>query len=123
MPLDVAAGDHTDGDSEECFVDVGASFPADAQAAEAVELPSRVDRARPGSKHHLIVDGQGILLAVALTGGNRNDITHLLPCSTRSRLSRTRSADRVGARMLCWPTAATTTTSTVAGSDSAASGP
>jgi transposase len=32
-----------------------------------------VDRARPGSKHHLIVDGQGIPLAVSLTGKNRND--------------------------------------------------
>ncbi|MFI8952742.1 IS5 family transposase [Streptomyces sp. NPDC053750] len=41
--------------------------------------PSPVDRARPGSKHHLIVDGQGIPLAVSLTGGNRNDITQLLP--------------------------------------------
>ncbi|MFE2316051.1 IS5 family transposase [Streptomyces sp. NPDC059441] len=41
--------------------------------------PSPVDRARPGSKHHLIVDGQGIPLAVTLTGGNRNDVTQLLP--------------------------------------------
>nr|WP_236067543.1 IS5 family transposase [Streptomyces brasiliscabiei] len=41
--------------------------------------PSPVDRARPGSKHHLVVDGQGIPLAVSLTGGNRNDVTQLLP--------------------------------------------
>ncbi|MGW1784588.1 IS5 family transposase [Streptomyces sp. NPDC002143] len=41
--------------------------------------PSPVDRARPGSKHHLIVDGQGIPLAVSLTRGNRNDVTQLLP--------------------------------------------
>ncbi|MFJ2397325.1 IS5 family transposase [Streptomyces sp. NPDC087843] len=41
--------------------------------------PSPVDRARPGSKHHLIVDGQGIPLAVSLTGGNHNDVTQLLP--------------------------------------------
>ncbi|WP_435810678.1 IS5 family transposase [Streptomyces mirabilis] len=41
--------------------------------------PSPVDRARPGSKHHLIVDGQGIPLAVTLTGGHRNDVTQLLP--------------------------------------------
>ncbi|MFD4482115.1 IS5 family transposase [Streptomyces sp. NPDC058471] len=41
--------------------------------------PSPVDRARPGSKHHLIVDGQGIPLAVSLTGGNRHDVTQLLP--------------------------------------------
>ena len=38
-----------------------------------------VDRARPGSKHHLLVDGNGIPLAVTLTGGNRNDVTQLLP--------------------------------------------
>ncbi|MFD6967930.1 IS5 family transposase [Streptomyces sp. NPDC059949] len=41
--------------------------------------PSPVDRARPGSKHHLIVDRQGIPLTVALTGGNRHDVTQLLP--------------------------------------------
>ncbi len=41
--------------------------------------PSPVDRARPGSKHHVLVDGQGIPLAVSLTGGNRNDVTQLIP--------------------------------------------
>ncbi len=41
--------------------------------------PSPVDRARTGSKHHLLVDAAGVPLAVALTGGNRNDITQLLP--------------------------------------------
>ncbi|MCH0561546.1 transposase [Streptomyces sp. MUM 16J] len=41
--------------------------------------PSPVDRARPGSKHHLIVDGQGIPLAVSLTGRDRNDVTQLEP--------------------------------------------
>ncbi|MEU3505778.1 IS5 family transposase, partial [Streptomyces hundungensis] len=41
--------------------------------------PSPVDRARPGSKHHLIVDRRGIPLAVILTGGNRHDVTQLLP--------------------------------------------
>ncbi|MCF3181410.1 IS5 family transposase, partial [Streptomyces polychromogenes] len=41
--------------------------------------PSPVDRARPGSKHHLIVDRHGIPLAVTLTGGNRHDVTQLLP--------------------------------------------
>ena len=38
-----------------------------------------VDRARTGSKHHLLVDATGIPLAVSLTGGNRNDVTQLLP--------------------------------------------
>ncbi|MFF1259771.1 MULTISPECIES: IS5 family transposase [unclassified Streptomyces] len=41
--------------------------------------PSPVDRARPGSKHHLIVDRHGIPLAVSLTSGNRHDVTQLMP--------------------------------------------
>jgi transposase len=41
--------------------------------------PSPVDRGRPGSKHHLLVDGSRIPLAFAVTGGNRNDITQLIP--------------------------------------------
>jgi transposase len=41
--------------------------------------PSPVDRARTGSKHHLICDGNGIPLAISLTGSNRNDVTQLLP--------------------------------------------
>jgi transposase len=32
-----------------------------------------------GSKYHLITDGHGLPLAVLLTGGNRNDVTQLLP--------------------------------------------
>jgi transposase len=41
--------------------------------------PSPVDRGRTGSKHHLICDPSGIPLAISLTGGNRNDVTELLP--------------------------------------------
>jgi Transposase and inactivated derivatives len=41
--------------------------------------PSPVDRARNGSKHHLITDSAGVPLAISLTGGNRNDVTQLLP--------------------------------------------
>ncbi|EFL27689.1 LOW QUALITY PROTEIN: putative transposase for insertion sequence element, partial [Streptomyces himastatinicus ATCC 53653] len=40
--------------------------------------PSLVDRGRAGSKH-VITDGHGTPLAVLLTGGNRNDVTQLLP--------------------------------------------
>jgi transposase len=40
--------------------------------------PSPVDRAKAGSKHHLITDGWGIPLACLLTAANRNDVTQLL---------------------------------------------
>ncbi|MER6807213.1 MULTISPECIES: IS5 family transposase [Streptomyces] len=40
---------------------------------------SPVDRGRTGSRHHLITDATGIPLAVTLTGGNRNDVTQLIP--------------------------------------------
>ncbi|WP_432715572.1 IS5 family transposase [Streptomyces lavendulae] len=53
--------------------------PRQGRSAGPKSGPSPVDRARPGSKHHLIVDGQGIPLAVSLTGGNRNDVTQLMP--------------------------------------------
>jgi transposase len=45
--------------------------------------PSPVDRARSGSKQHLLVDATGIPLAWTLTGGNRNDITQLIPLVDR----------------------------------------
>jgi len=38
-----------------------------------------MDRARPGSKHHLTTDANGTPLAIVLTGANRNDVTQLLP--------------------------------------------
>src|SRR5207247_4523728 len=41
--------------------------------------PSPVDRSRSGSKHHLIACGRGSPLAASLTGGNRNDITQMIP--------------------------------------------
>jgi transposase len=37
-----------------------------------------VDRAKLGSKHHLLVEGRGIPLSMSLTGANRHDITQLL---------------------------------------------
>src|SRR5680860_896795 len=45
----------------------------------ALTGPSPVDRGRAGSKHHLLTDLSGIPLAISLTGGNRNDVTQLLP--------------------------------------------
>jgi Transposase DDE domain len=44
----------------------------------ALTGPSPVDRARTGSKHHLLTDATGIPLAITLTGGHRNDVTQLL---------------------------------------------
>ena len=45
--------------------------------------PSPVDRARNGSKHHLLVDATGIPLAWTVKGGNRNDVTQLVPLVER----------------------------------------
>jgi hypothetical protein len=36
-----------------------------------------VDRARPGSKHHVLTEDAGIPVSFSLTGGNRNDVTQL----------------------------------------------
>ncbi|EKX68091.1 transposase, IS4 family [Streptomyces ipomoeae 91-03] len=41
--------------------------------------PGLVDRARPGSKHHVPTDARGTPLRVSLTGGHRHDVTRLLP--------------------------------------------
>ena len=41
--------------------------------------PSPVDRARRGSKHHLLTDAGGVPLGITLIGGQRNDVTQLLP--------------------------------------------
>lgn len=38
-----------------------------------------VDRARPGSEHHVIVDRHGTPPAVTLTGGTGHDVTQLMP--------------------------------------------
>src|SRR5471030_2293113 len=38
-----------------------------------------VDRARPGSKHHVATDANGVPLPIMLTGAHRHDVTHLLP--------------------------------------------
>ncbi len=37
------------------------------------------DRRKPGSKHHILVDANGIPLSETLTGANRHDVTQLLP--------------------------------------------
>lgn len=74
--------------------------------------PLPIDRGRPGSKHHLITDRHGTPLAVLLTGGNRIDVTQLLPCSTRSHRSAAGLAVPAASLTRSSRTAATTTTST-----------
>ena len=41
--------------------------------------PNPTDRAKAGSKHHVITDAQGIPLAALLTGANVHDVTQALP--------------------------------------------
>jgi transposase len=53
-------------------------FPYPCAFGGSFTGPSPDDRARNGSKHHLLVDQACIPLAVALTAGNRNDITQLI---------------------------------------------
>jgi transposase len=40
--------------------------------------PNPTDRAKAGSKHHVITDAQGIPLAARLTGANAHDVTQAL---------------------------------------------
>jgi transposase len=41
--------------------------------------PNPTDRSKPGSKHHVLTDANGIPLSDTLTGANRHDSTQLLP--------------------------------------------
>src|SRR5712671_2937244 len=41
--------------------------------------PNPTDRRKPGSKHHLCTDGQGIPLATSTTAANVHDVKQLLP--------------------------------------------
>ncbi|MEY9854888.1 hypothetical protein ABH935_000485 [Catenulispora sp. GAS73] len=38
-----------------------------------------MDRGKTGGNHHVIVEAHGIPLAAVVTGGNRNDVTQLIP--------------------------------------------
>jgi transposase len=40
--------------------------------------PNPTDRRKPGTKHHLIVDGRGVPLRAQVSGANRHDVTQLL---------------------------------------------
>ncbi|WP_259676633.1 IS5 family transposase, partial [Burkholderia pseudomallei] len=53
--------------------------PAPASRKVILPGPNPTDRARPGSKHHIVTDANGTPLAAILTGANVNDVTQLLP--------------------------------------------
>jgi len=72
--------------------------------------PSPVDRARTGSKHHLITEAHGIPLAVTLPGGNRNDVTQLMPLIEAVPPVRGRPDVPADGRTRSTPTVGTTTT-------------
>jgi transposase len=57
---------------------IDSSFVRAAYGGEGTG-PSPVDRAKPGSKHHVMTDANGIPLASATTAANVNDITQLPP--------------------------------------------
>ena len=57
--------------------------PRVSEEGDSATGPSPVDRARNGSKHHLLEDATGIPLAWTVTGGNRNDVTQLIPLLER----------------------------------------
>jgi transposase len=84
-----------------------------AMKGRAKTGPSPVDRGKTGSKHHAIVEAHGIPLAATLTGGNRNDVTELIPLiQAVCRRSGASAVDPAGARRRSTPIAATTTTNT-----------
>src|SRR5436189_459797 len=41
--------------------------------------PNPTDRRKPGSKHHVVTDGNGVPLQAELSGANSPDVKHLLP--------------------------------------------
>jgi hypothetical protein len=51
--------------------------PGTGEKGSSETGPSPVDRGRPGSKQHLLVDASGLPRAFSITGGNRNDVTQL----------------------------------------------
>ena len=83
--------------------------------------PSPVDRGRLGSKHHLIVDAQGIPLAWTLSGGTATTPLNSSHCLTASHASAAGPALPAAAEDSYSLTAPTTTPAAAANSASAAS--
>ena len=55
---------------------IDSSFVRAAYGGEGTG-PSPVDRSKPGSKHHVITDANGIPLAGSVAPANRNDISEM----------------------------------------------
>ena len=67
--------------------------------------PNPTDRGKPGSKHHVLTDAAGVLLAATVTGAYRHDVTQLVPLleaipPVRGR----RGRPRTGGRRRCMAT-------------------
>ena len=76
--------------------------------------PNPTDRARPGSKHHLVTEAQGIPLALILTGATGTTSRNCCRSSMPSRRFEASAAGRCPNRPSCKAIAATITTNTVA---------
>ena len=70
--------------------------------------PNPTDRAKRGSKRHLICDGRGVPLAVRLTGANRNDSQEALALVDAIPPLHGERGDRDGGQTVCSGIAATT---------------
>jgi transposase len=70
--------------------------------------PNPTDRAKRGSKRHLICDGRGVPLAVRLIGANRNDSQKALAWWMRFPRCTANGGDRGSGRTVCSGIAATT---------------
>jgi transposase len=64
--------------------------------------PNPTDRGKAGSKHHVLVDGDGVPLASKVTAANRHDVTALLALvvGIPLLLAPGRAAERLPARLL-----------------------
>ena len=70
--------------------------------------PNPTDRAKRGNKRHLICDGQGVPLAVRLTGANRIDSQEALALVDAIPPLHGEGGDRDGGQTVCSAIAATT---------------
>ena len=72
--------------------------------------PNPTDRAKPGTKHHALSEGNGLPLSTTVTQANRNDITQTSHnwslWSRRCPKSKMKTENRSSLR-LSWPTALT----------------